>query len=81
MDTAQDIGRFIQEELAVPGGTTLHSDTALWGSVIDSLGLVRLVAFLEERYGIQISDDELTSAHFGTLSDIAAFVERRGGSG
>jgi acyl carrier protein len=77
MEAANDIRRYIRDELSVVGGTSLTNDTPLWGGVIDSIGLMQLITFIEEQYGIDIGDDELTSAHFGTISDIAALVEKK----
>ena len=36
-----------------------------------------LITFIEERFEIEVDDEELTSAHFGTVGDIAALVDRK----
>jgi acyl carrier protein len=38
---------------------------------------MQLISFIEERYAIEVSDDELTSTHFRTIADIAALVDRK----
>jgi acyl carrier protein len=38
--------------------------------VIDSMGLLRLVSWLEERYGVSIPDEEIVPSNFGTISGI-----------
>jgi acyl carrier protein len=43
--------------------------------VLDSLGLFQLVGFLESEFGIQIDDEELVPTNFGTIGEIARFVE------
>ncbi len=48
--------------------------------IIDSTGILELVAFLESTYGISIEDHELDPANLDTLNRIAAFVERKRGS-
>ena len=45
--------------------------------IIDSTGILELVAFLENTYGISIEDHELDPANLDTLNRIAAFVERK----
>ena len=75
MDTATSIRQYIHDELLVADETSLRDETPLWGGVIDSVGLMQLISFIEERFGVEITDDELTSAHFGTISDIAALVD------
>lgn len=45
--------------------------------IIDSTGILELVAFLENTYGIAIEDHELDPTNLDTLNRIAAFVERK----
>jgi acyl carrier protein len=42
--------------------------------IIDSMGVVELMQFLQEHFGIEIADDELTERHFQSLRAIADFV-------
>jgi len=42
--------------------------------IVDSMGAVELIQFLQDEFGIEITDDELTEQHFSTLRSIAAFV-------
>jgi acyl carrier protein len=42
--------------------------------IVDSMGAVELVAFLEDEYGIVIDDDEVTEQHFRSLQSIADYV-------
>lgn len=77
MDTASNIREYISTELMMGDDSSLKNDTPLWGGVIDSVGLMQLITFIEERFEIEVDDDELTSAHFGTVGDIAALVDRK----
>jgi acyl carrier protein len=77
MDTATGIREYIRDELLVTQGSQIRDDTPLWGGVLDSVGLMQLMTFIEERFGIEIGDDELTSSDFGTISNIAALVDRK----
>lgn len=45
--------------------------------VLDSLGLIRLVQFLEENFRIGISDEEITVESFRTIDTIERFVTSR----
>jgi acyl carrier protein len=47
------------------------------GGILDSLATVKLVAALEERYGIEIQAHEASITHFNTVADIAALVESK----
>ena len=42
--------------------------------IIDSLGFVEFLAFIEDEFGIEVGDDEVTEQNFGTLTDIATYV-------
>ena len=44
---------------------------------IDSLGLIRLVAFLETDLGIRIEDEELLAENFATLRSLGALLEAK----
>lgn len=44
--------------------------------VIDSTGVLELVAFLEERFDLTIVDTDIVPANLDSLSRIAAFVTR-----
>lgn len=47
---------------------------------IDSLGLIRLVAFMEENLGITIEDDELLVDNFATPRALSALLEKKQGA-
>jgi len=45
--------------------------------VIDSFGMIELVAKLEEAFGISVPDTDMVPRTFETLERIAAYVEKR----
>jgi acyl carrier protein len=49
--------------------------------VIDSTGVLELVAFLEEQFPIKISDEELLPENLDSIASIAAFLSRKGVGG
>jgi acyl carrier protein len=55
------------------------SDTTplLAGGIIDSLGILDLAAFLGERLGVQVADDDFEPGNFETFGALVAFAERR----
>jgi acyl carrier protein len=52
------------------------SDTTplISGGILDSLGTVKVVAALEERYGIEIQAHEASLTHFNSVADIVRLV-------
>jgi acyl carrier protein len=45
--------------------------------VVDSTGVIELVAFLEETFGIEVADEDLIPEHLDTIANIAAFVHSK----
>lgn len=81
MSVASDVEKFIVEEIALGTGVESvgHDEDLLAHDVIDSLGIVELVAFLESRYGIEVGDDDLLPENFSSVNNVVAFVEAKGG--
>lgn len=50
-------------------------DHLLANGILDSLGVLDLVGYLEQEFGIAVSDDDLLPEHFETLRRLTAFVE------
>ena len=45
--------------------------------IIDSTGLLELIMFLEEKYGIQIADEELVPENLDSIQNIDRFVSHK----
>ena len=58
------------------------SDTDRWLEIgiLDSLGILDLVQFLEDEFAIRLSDDDLTPENFESLSVVSSFVCSRLGN-
>jgi acyl carrier protein len=52
-------------------------DSLLEKGVIDSTGVLELVAYLEERYAIKVEDDEVIPDNLDSTRNIATYVERK----
>lgn len=56
-------------------------DHLLANGILDSLGVLDLVGYLEHEFGISVADEDLVPEHFDTLRRLTAFVlEKRSGS-
>jgi acyl carrier protein len=44
---------------------------------IDSLGLIRLVAFMESDCGIRVEDEELIAENFATMRSLSQLIEQK----
>jgi len=45
--------------------------------VLDSMGLLFLIEFLKEEFGITTNDDELVVENFESINNIVAFIEKK----
>lgn len=62
--------------------TFTDSDSFLESGIIDSTGVLQLVSYLEETYGITVEDDELTPQNLDSVEAVAAYLGRKlNGSG
>jgi len=52
-------------------------DSFLEKGILDSTGILEMIYFLEETFGISVADDELVPENMDNLRNIAAYVERR----
>lgn len=46
--------------------------------VIDSIGMMELVALLDRNFNIKISDDELIPENLDSIASVCAFLHRKG---
>jgi len=53
------------------------SDPLLVGGVLDSLGVLHVVAYLEKEFNISVTDDDLVPDNFETIDRIVSFVQRK----
>lgn len=56
----------------------LANDDALLGSgIVDSMGVMEIVAFIEDEFGLEVDDADITEENLGTVSAIASYVGAR----
>jgi acyl carrier protein len=77
---AVEVEQFIVREIAQGQGidSVDHDRDLLAGEVIDSLGIVELISFLEGKYGIEVDDDDLDPENFRSVDSIVVFVAKKG---
>lgn len=66
---------FIYDNFPVARTMGLETDqNMLESGAVDSMGLLTVIAFIEDEFAMQISDDDVVMENFGTMSAIAAFI-------
>lgn len=77
MDTQNEVLNMLDDVLGL-GGRALGfgADTALLGALpeLDSMAVVTLITTMEERFGIVVSDDEISGDTFASVRSLTSFV-------
>ena len=82
MDMKLQIRQFIGKNFYIPDAASLRDDTSLLDQgIIDSTGVLELVGFLEETFGISVLDTETLPENLDSIDRIAAYVQRKQGQG
>lgn len=82
MDTLKAVENFMFDQIGVGfGKQTLAPDENLMDlGIIDSLGIIKVVIFLEDNFQISVEDSEIVPDNFDCLNSIANFVARKKGA-
>ena len=73
----QEIRNYLTEEFLFGRSETLNDDTPLLGNVIDSQGVIEVVSFVQQRFKIEIDDEDVTTDNLATLKSVVALVEKK----
>lgn len=77
-DRARVLLDFVQTRLLLDDGRPLDADTRLLSErVVDSMGVVLLAAFVEERFGVRVDDVDLREGQLETINGILQLIDRR----
>ena len=79
MSEKSKIRQFIQENFVIGLDDTELSedDSFLETGIIDSTGVLEMVAFIEETYGFNVEDEEVLPENFDSINNLAAYIERK----
>jgi acyl carrier protein len=76
----QRIHAFLLEKFPLARKAGVGRDTALLEKgILDSLGILDVVSFLESEFSMVISDDELLPENFQSLGTLSTFVMKKTG--
>jgi acyl carrier protein len=77
VDLATAVDRFAREAFFYDGPPLDRHTRLIEAGVIDSTGVLELVGFLEQRFGVMIEDREISPEHLGSVARIEALVKRK----
>lgn len=54
-----------------------NEDSFLDKGIIDSTGIMEVIFFLEEEFGIQVQDEEMVPENLDSVKNIVSYIERK----
>ncbi len=76
----EQVKAYVLDNFLMRQGDDLADDVSFLGQgLLDSTGVLELVGFLEHRFGIEVSDQEMVPENLDSLDAIAAYIQRKGG--
>jgi len=79
LEKKEKIRNFIVETFLFDAAeSTINDDDSLLDSgIIDSTGVLELVSFIEEEFGIEVKDEELIPENLDSLNKLAAYIKNK----
>ncbi len=75
MNPIPQIRGFISDTFFVDGFA--EDDSFLRNGIIDSTGMMELVAFVEQTFGFKVQDNELVPENLDSLNHLVKFIEKK----
>jgi acyl carrier protein len=80
MGVNEQVRKFITTNFYVDSADELaDEDSLLDRGIVDSTGVLEVIAFLEETFGISVEDSEMLPDNLDSIARIASFVKRKTG--
>jgi acyl carrier protein len=78
MNTTEEIRNFLIKARLIRSDQALDvNESLIEGGIIDSLGVVEIVEYIEKAFGITVGEEDLVPENFDTLAAIQTFISRR----
>jgi acyl carrier protein len=79
MSIRDQVRQFITTNFYVPDPQALGDETSFLDTgIIDSTGVLELVSFLQEQFGIALEDGEIVPENLDTVANIVHLIQRKG---
>lgn len=81
MDVKERIRGFILENVLAGSSSTgiADDDSFMDTGIIDSTGILELVAFIQDEFKIEVRDDELVPDNFDSIAKLSGYISRKTG--
>lgn len=79
-DLGEKIRAFLRDELGLDEAALTPDAELIATGLVDSVALVRLVTFIEDKTGLTVPNRDISVEHFGSLEKMGRYVNGRTGS-
>ena len=76
-DIEREVRSFLVEHFLSGRAEHLRDDGSLLGNVVDSLGVLDLVTYLQDHFKITVEDEDVIPSNLDTVNNLVAFVARK----
>ncbi len=79
MAEERELAEFVLKELArgKDTGSLGPSTNLVDAGILDSLGIIKLILFLEQTYSVKVSDNDLTPENFESIQSIQSLIRKK----
>ena len=78
MDYRNSLIQFIQDEFVNKrGGNISEDDDLLSSGLIDSLGILKLISFMEEKFAMEIPSEDVVYENFHSIESMSQYLANR----
>jgi acyl carrier protein len=76
MDQKAKLANYIKSEIIRRRNANLNYDEDLLGAgILDSLSILRLVAFIEKTFGVQVPDEDVVYDNFQSINALSRYLQ------
>ncbi len=80
MDVLETVKAYVVENFLFGDDSRIGPNTDfLENGILDSTGVLELIGFLEEKFGIRVEDDEVVPNNMNSLEKITLYILRKTG--
>lgn len=81
MTSLATIREFITTNFYVAEPGALDDEASLLDAgIVDSTGVLEVVSFIEEQFGVQVQDEEMLPENLDSIGKIARYIDRKKGA-
>ncbi len=73
----EELKVFVEKNLMRNGSQVGYDDELLLAGIIDSLGVTRLIAFVESEFDVRVPARDVTIENFRTISVLAEYLSTK----